>query len=87
MRFNIYGSKGNIHYTPNGIPTLTVTAYDKIKAALPDEMITSKLTWNYPEDNNLKYSVEYFKDIIEGKDISNIEHALFVTNIIEESRE
>lgn len=77
--FEIHGEKGSIQFD----------AYDKktIKLEYLDKNKYLCLNFNYDEKNNLKYSVEKFKNIIEKKDKNNLKTSILITKIIEKLEE
>lgn len=63
-------------------PSLTLTGYDGSK--LNDTDLTTIVgTHDEDEGNNLRYSMQYFRDFIEGKAKSNMDTAIKITRILE----
>jgi len=80
---NLYGTNGTIQYNALAVPSLTITNYNKSYGKLPDELVENCVTYTADEQNNLYYSVQYFKNIMEGKRESNIDTAIKITKILE----
>lgn len=83
MYANFYGSKGTIKYNPLSEKSIRVTLYNKGYKKLPPELITYDRYYHFDESNNLRYAMEYFRDLIEGKAKSNIDRAVKITRILE----
>lgn len=82
-RIIIYGQKGTIIYNSIEEPTLKTTWYKKTKKLLPDNLITEEKTWNFDEKNNLKFALDFFYRVIRGKEKTNLDRAIKVTEILE----
>ena len=83
---NIYGSNGTIKYDVTIQKCLGVTLYGKTYKKLPSELITEDISYVSDEQNNIRYAIKYFRDLIDGKEKSNVDVALKVTKILEDRR-
>lgn len=77
----LYGSKGTIVYNPKKDDSLVVETYER--ETWVRDVPYEKEVHQFDESNNLKYIMEYFKDVINGKAQSNVDTALTITNILE----
>ena len=88
MLINLYGDKGTLKYNPLADKSLELTLYNKKMGALPSGLIEYFTTFGkYDEYNNLKFSIQYFSDLIYGYELSNIEVAVKITDILENRME
>jgi len=79
----IYGEVGTIKF--NSISgKLEIAEYDKIPMALPPELTQCHDEYYTDEKHNLRYAMQYFKDLIDGKVESNIDTAIKITRILGE---
>ena len=86
MYINLYGDKGTIQYSPLSQDcTVKLTLYNKKYKALSDVLTEKSSQVWVDETNNLRYSIKYFKDLLEGWAESNIETAIKITEILENS--
>jgi len=83
LGFTIYGARGTIGYRPLDTTTGFIIIYDKIHAALPKDLTTMSLSYQYDEKNNLHYSIEYFRDLIRGTVQSNMWTAAKISKILQ----
>lgn len=79
----IYGDNGTIIYSPLTDNSLTVCRYNKRYAKLSPELIDDIDIHCLDEKNNLKYAIEYFKDVLDNKANSNVDSAIKITKILE----
>lgn len=79
----IYGDKGTIKFD-SITGKLEITEYDKIPMALPPELTQCYDEHYTDEKHNLKYAMQYFKDLIDGKAEPNIDTAIKTTRILQE---
>ncbi len=84
-RVIIYGTKGTIIYEPLSKNSLRVGWYKKTEGLLKNDLLIKTKIYSYDEMNNLKYTVNYFYQALKGKAKSNIDRAIKITKIIEES--
>jgi len=83
FNINFYGTKAFARYNPLDDIPLMITWYDKTYKDLSEDLITDKKGLMYDEKNNLKNSMEYFKDLLDNKYLSNVDTAIKVTRILE----
>lgn len=79
----IYGQKGTITYDAMEKPALKATWYKKTPKLLPPELTIKEKSWDFDEKNNLKNAINYFFQVLAGKEPSNVDRAIKVTEIIE----
>lgn len=63
--------------------SLSVTEYNNKYKAVPPELIDRETYLGFDEGNNLKLAVKYFYNVINGKNKSNIDTAIKITQILE----
>jgi len=80
---NFYYDNAFVKYEPSNPYPFSLIKYNKIKKALPDEMICEKEFISIDESNNIRHSLEYFKDLIENITESNVDTAIKITKILE----
>jgi predicted dehydrogenase len=80
----IYGSKGTIIYDTQQKHVLRVVWYKKIYKKLPNELTQEEKTFDIDESNNVKLAIDYFHNVITGKEKTNLDRALEITKILEE---
>jgi len=83
MYFNIYTKNSTIKWNALNENTIQYTKYNKKYAALPDALTDNIEEFRFDENNNLKYSVKYFQDLLNNKEKSNAEIAAQITKILE----
>lgn len=79
----IYGTKGTIIYQPKTKETLKVFWYRKTSTDRVENLIVKTRVFRFDEANNLKQAVDYFYKVLKGKEKSNLEMAIRVTQILE----
>jgi len=79
----LYGDKGTIQFNPLIEKSLFITLYNRRYAALPEELISSCREYSYDESNNLRFAMEYFDKLIDGKVLSNVDTAIKITKILQ----
>lgn len=84
VRVVIYGTKGTIIYEPQARKSLRVGWYKKTEGLLSQDLLTKTKAYSFDEMNNLKYSVEYFYQVLKGKAKTNIDRAIEITKVLEE---
>lgn len=82
-RVVIYGTKGTVIYEPLAEKSLRIGWYRKAEDLLAKDLLTKTKSYSYDERNNLKYAVEYFYKVIEGRAETNIDRAVEITKILE----
>lgn len=82
MLINFYGEYGTIKYRPLE-NQMVVTLYNKKYKLLPKDLTEEEIIIDSDEQNNLKYAIEYFKDLIDFKADSNLSSAIKITKILE----
>ena len=82
MMATFYGDNGTLKYNPVDGPSLQLTLYNRKPLALPDELTEAQEEWRYDEMNSLQYSLAYFKDLMEGNAVSNLETAIQITRLL-----
>jgi len=80
---NVYGTKGFAKYDATNQIPVSITWYEKKRSVLPNEMIIGVENIRFDEMNNLELSIKHFKDLIEGRDVDNLDIALEITRILE----
>jgi len=83
MYINLYGKNGTIKYNPLSTNTIEMTIYNKKYKALPKTLTEEFVTYSFDEKNNLRLSIKYFRDLLNGTEISNIDTAIKITKILE----
>jgi len=83
MYFNIYGELGCIMWNSTKSKSVKIVLHNKTYAQLPKQLITDIWEFEYDELNNLRYSIKYFRDVLNNIVSSNTECALNVTTILE----
>lgn len=84
MYINIYGTKGTIRYDLRGYPSLRINLYDRKYMRPSSELITENIIYHSDnEGHNLRFALKYFKDLMEGKEKSNIDTAIKIVKILE----
>ncbi|KPJ55307.1 hypothetical protein AMJ47_00305 [Parcubacteria bacterium DG_72] len=83
MKLIIYGEKGTLIYSSMQKPSLSYSCYKKTKGILGDKLITKKKTYNINEKDNLQHAVDYFKKCLKKQAKSNIDRAVLITKILE----
>lgn len=83
MMINFYGVNGTIKWDAMACEVVRKTRYKKVHGALPNEMIKSDKKYSYDESHNLKYAMQYFSGVLEGKEETNIDRAIKVTRVLE----
>lgn len=86
MCVNIYGEHGNIECNLFSKPTIKVVLYNKKYKKLHNDLIEKEYGYTFNESDNLKYSIAYFKYLIDGKARPNIDMAIQITKILEHTR-
>jgi predicted dehydrogenase len=79
----VYGKKGTLVYDAVNQPSLKATWYQKKPAALAPNLISREKAWSIDEKNNLAHAVAYFYRVLKGKEKTNLEMAIKVTEILE----
>ncbi|MEM4261008.1 MAG: hypothetical protein QXG00_07240, partial [Candidatus Woesearchaeota archaeon] len=79
---NFYGDNFLARYNPMDNEPFVIIEYDKKYKKLSDELVTNKISYNFDEKNNLRNSIEYFKNLLEGKEKSNLKTAIKITKIL-----
>ena len=82
MYATFYGDKGTIKYVPLEEFSVSTTIFDRVRGNKPDDITSNSSYYKMDEKNNLKYSLEYFNDLMEGTVESNLDMAVRVTNIL-----
>ena len=59
------------------------TTYDASKTKNGEVQYSSSLN-SYDENNNLRYAMQYFSDLMDGKVMSNMGMATFITQVLED---
>ena len=83
LLINFYGKNGTIKYNPLSAKTIKVALYKKLYKELPPKLTTKSFNSSFDERNNLQRSIEYFKIVLEGKELSNLTSAIKITKILE----
>ena len=83
MLMTIYGSKGTIQYNPLSKKSVKMTLYNKGYASLPPKLTDYEVSFRFNEMNNLSHALTYFKNLIEGRERSNVDRAIKITDILE----
>ena len=83
MIINIYGENGTIKYNPYNFYSLSCTLYNKKYKALSDELTQKETMYRFDEKNNLRYAIQYFYNLLNDNEISNIDTAIKITKILE----
>lgn len=73
-RVTLYGELGSISYSESNHPTVVVKKYKG------DENLIENL--DFDEGNNLQYSIEYFANVLQGRQKGNINRAVKVSDIL-----
>jgi hypothetical protein len=72
-------------YEPLSDNPLKIILHNKEYKKLPEELITyTSGTFYSDESNNLRNSMKFFQNLIEGEELSNIDTAIEITKILEE---
>ena len=82
MLINFYCPKGTVKYRPEE-DGLHIVLYDKTYKVLPSKLTVREFVLKYDEKNNLRYAIKYFKNLIEGNVISNMNRSTKITGILE----
>jgi len=85
MQIIFYGTWGTIKFNPCIKDAVEVTTYSKSYAKLPPDLIQEQFKLRFDEFNNLIYAMEYFNNLLENKAKSNLDAAIAITQILEES--
>lgn len=81
----IYGTKGTIIYEPLAEKSLRIGWYKKTRDLLAKDLLIKTKNCSYDEMDNLKYAVEYFYQVIKGREKTNIDRAVEITRILEKT--
>jgi len=80
----LYGEKGTIIYKPGGTEwTLRLLEYSAATRTSTKMLLQDVTDIHTDERNNLRYAIRYFVEAISGRQPSNIEDAIQVTNVLE----
>jgi len=77
---NFYGDGFSVKYNPE--KDLEWTKYKYTEKALPNELITGTASGGINEKDNLNYAMEYFHDLLSGREDSNVDTAIKITRIL-----
>lgn len=88
LRTTIYGTKGTIQFDPlNREKTIEVTLYNRQFAKLPPDLTEEYEFFSYDESSNLRWAMEYFRDVLNEKARPNLKTAILITSIIQHLEE
>jgi predicted dehydrogenase len=79
----IYGARGTIIFDTMAESSLKAVWYKKTPMALPPGLTIKEKSWKIDEKNNLKYAVDYFYKVLKGREKTNLERAIKVTEVLE----
>lgn len=82
-RMIIYGDRGTVIYNPVIQPSLQVETYERLPWVVGSELPRKRKAYEIDEANNLKYAIEHFAKVINGKARDNVDRAIQVTKVIE----
>lgn len=82
-RIIIYGEKGTIIYNPTSQPSLQVEKYERVKWTVASKLPREHRDFYIDEANNLRYAVEYFSEVLEGRAEDNLARAVAITRVLE----
>lgn len=82
-RIVIYGEKGTIIYDTVSQPSLQVEKYKRLEWTVDLKLPREHMEFRIDEANNLRYTIEYFSQALEGKAEGNIDRAVAITRILE----
>lgn len=83
MLINFYGRNYMMKYNALDKNSLKFITYDQIEGALPDDLITKKEIFSFDESNNLELAMSYFRNLMDGREESNIDRSIKVTKVLE----
>jgi len=83
FNITIYGERGTLIIDLFKENTVQLTLYNRDINKKSDMLIFEKQNYTFDERNNLKYSMDYFKNLIKGEAKSNIDMAIRVTKILD----
>lgn len=80
-----YGEKGTVIFDPlsKEWTTLRLATYERIPWIVMDKLPVNEYPIWMDESNNLRYAIESFQNVLTGKEKSNVDTAVEVTNILE----
>jgi len=73
-RVILYGDQGSVEYNELNHPTIVVRKYEKTKNLIEN--------LDFDESNNLQHSIEYFANVLQEKQVGNIDRAVKVSSIL-----
>jgi len=82
-RIIIYGEEGTIVYDPAAAASLVVEKYERLKWTVAADLPRGRREFRLDESHNLRYAIEYFLAVLEGREESNADRAVAITEILE----
>ncbi|MFC1964082.1 Gfo/Idh/MocA family protein [Chloroflexota bacterium] len=86
-RIIIYGENGTIIYDPAASVSLLVEQYQRLKWTVAAELPRKRREFQIDESHNLRYAINYFLAVLEGREESNVDRAVTITEILEKLRQ
>lgn len=85
VKITFYGDSGTIVYKPVYAPdSVIMTKYDHdLKWTIGEKLIRDVKLVGVDETNNLRLAIQSFYNVLTGKEESNIENAIVITEILE----
>jgi predicted dehydrogenase len=83
LKVTFYGDNGTLIYNPVEGPSVSWTVYSKLPNKTKPHLVRAEQQVDFDESNNLKYSIQYFRKLIDGMAESNAQSAAQITTIVD----